>query len=135
MCLSPFSAVYLLFIRFQAVFLLSVGFSDLLLWFQMKRELTGQVWIHFLSFFQYFSSPSENFRLPGPCVISGSGKITAISGKVFCDQIVMVEWQPFRRLFGGKMQIWTVGAWRTGSQVSSNNRSKYLVLLLLRVVV
>ena len=48
----------------------------------------------------------------------------------------MDYWQTIGRLFGGKMeefwtQIWTEGAWRSDSQVSSNNISKYSVLWLL----
>ena len=40
---------------------------------------------------------------------------------MFCDQIVMEEWETITRLFGGKMvdflaQIWGVGAWRTSSK-------------------
>ena len=51
--------------------------------------------------------------------------ITFITERVFCDQFVMEEWQTIRWLFGGNKvefwaQIWTVGAWTTGSQVSSN---------------
>ena len=44
------------------------------------------------------------------------------------------------RLFGGKMvkiwaQIWTAGAWRACSQVSSNLIAKCLVFLLLLLIV
>ena len=64
-----------------------------------------------------------------------AGILSFISERVFCDQFVMEEWQTIRRLFGVKMvefwaQIWTEGAWRTSSQVSSNNISKYRELVL-----
>ena len=68
------------------------------------------------------------------------GKLPPSLKKMFCDQFVMEEWRTIGRLFEVKMvefwaQIWTIGAWRTSSQVSSNNISKYLVLLFIWVVV
>ena len=52
-------------------------------------------------------------------------KLTFNSKIGLCYQIVMEDWETITRLFGGKMvefwaQIWTVGAWKTCSQVNSN---------------
>ena len=56
---------------------------------------------------------------------------------MFCDQFVIEEWQIIRRFFGGKMvEFWvqiTLGTWRSCQVLSSNNISKYLLLLLLQV--
>ena len=83
-------------------------------------------------------SQNTFFRNGGNFPISGcyTSTLTLNSERVFCDQFVMEEWQTIRRLFGVKMvefwaEIWTVGAWRTSSQVSSNNIAIYLVLFLI----
>ena len=126
------------------------GIKLLLTWEQLLHAPTVQIWTwnstilipNNLLIVCHSSitncSQKTFFRNGGTFPISGcyTSTLTLNSESVLYEQFVMEEWQTIRRWIGVKMvefwaQIWTVGACRTSSQVSSNNISKYLVLLLM----